>query len=90
MRRGTLGFGGPAGGEDRPPTSGALVASVLPGGPAEKAGVKPGDVLLSLGGEPVTVRFLEQVPLLYQRVARLPAGSAVELVRRARRRDARR
>ncbi len=60
--------------------TGALVASVLPGSPAEKAGIVPGDVLLSLAGEPVTVRFLEQVPQLYQRVARLPVGSPVELV----------
>jgi len=78
-KRGTLGFTVlPVAkiGRDK----GALVASVLPGSPAEKAGVKPGDVVLSLAGEPVTVRFLEQVPLLYQRVARLPAGTAVELV----------
>jgi serine protease Do len=59
---------------------GALVASVLPGSPAERAGVLPGDVILRLGGEEVTVRFLEQVPLLYQRVARLPVGSPVDLV----------
>ena len=78
-RRGTLGFSVlPVAKIGR--DSGALVASVLPGSPAEKAGVMPGDVLLSLAGEPVTVRFLEQVPLLYQRVARLPVDSPVELV----------
>jgi len=78
-RRGTLGFSVlPVAKIGR--DSGALVASVLPGSPAEKAGVLPGDVLLSLAGEPVTVRFLEQVPLLYQRVARLPVDSPVELV----------
>jgi serine protease Do len=77
-KRGTLGFTVlPVAkiGRDK----GALVASVLPDSPAEKAGIVPGDVVLSLAGEPVTVRFLEQVPLLYQRVARLPVGSAVDV-----------
>ena len=79
VRRGTLGLAvlpvAKIGRQD-----GALVASVLPGSPAERAGLLPGDLLLTLGGEEVTVRFLEQVPLLYQRVARLPVGSPVELV----------
>jgi S1-C subfamily serine protease len=33
--------------------SGALVDSVLPGGPAAKAQIQPGDVLASVGGKPV-------------------------------------
>jgi len=32
---------------------GALIAGVLRGGPADKAGVKPGDVLLEVQGKPV-------------------------------------
>jgi S1-C subfamily serine protease len=32
---------------------GAIVNGVLAGGPAEKAGAKPGDVLLAIGGRPV-------------------------------------
>ena len=32
---------------------GALIAGVLRGGPADKAGVKPGDVLLEVEGKPV-------------------------------------
>ncbi|HVS02104.1 MAG TPA: PDZ domain-containing protein [Thermoanaerobaculia bacterium] len=59
---------------------GALVASVLAGSPAAAAGVEPGDVLLRLGGEPVAVRFFEEVPLLYQRVAALRPGRQVTLV----------
>jgi serine protease Do len=78
VRRGTLGLTVlPVGRIGR--ETGALVSAVLPGSPAERAGVLPGDVLVGLGGEPVTVRFVEQVPLLYQRVARLPIGSEVEL-----------
>src|SRR5579864_1594268 len=34
--------------------SGAIVAGVLQGGPADKAGVKPGDILLSVNGEDIT------------------------------------
>jgi serine protease Do len=34
------------------PEKGALVAQVQPGSPADKAGVKPGDVVLSLDGAP--------------------------------------
>jgi serine protease Do len=78
VRRGTLGFTvlpvGRIGRED-----GALVASLLPEGPAERAGLLPGDLLLALDGEPVTVRFVEQVPLLYQRIAALEEGTRVTL-----------
>ncbi len=34
-------------------TSGALVANVTPGGPADAAGLQSGDVILSLAGEPI-------------------------------------
>lgn len=33
--------------------SGALVAAVQKGGPADRAGIRPGDVIVSLGGQPV-------------------------------------
>ncbi len=34
-------------------TKGAFVRQVVPGGPAEKAGIQPGDVVLSVNGKPV-------------------------------------
>ena len=36
-----------------PQPEGALVSSVEKGGPAEKAGVEPGDVILKLNGQPL-------------------------------------
>jgi len=41
---------------------GVLVAGVLPDSPAQRAGFKPGDLLLSLDGKAVNVRFDEQLP----------------------------
>jgi len=35
-------------------TRGALIAGVLRGGPADKAGIKPGDVLVEIDGRPVS------------------------------------
>ena len=36
-----------------PKGQGAIIAGVMRGGPADKAGVKPGDVLMEVGGKPV-------------------------------------
>ena len=79
VRRGWLGFSAlPVGKLGR--GSGALVASVLPGSPSHAAGLQPGDVLLSLDDRPVDVRFLEQVPELYQTIAELTPGREVALM----------
>jgi serine protease Do len=53
---------------------GALVAEVVPRGPAERAGVKPGDVIVSLDGAPVPSS--EDLPRI---VARHAPGSQSKL-----------
>jgi serine protease Do len=58
---------------------GALVSAVLPDSPAGQAGLEAGDLLLSVAGRPVAVRFFEQVPELYERIADLAPGGEVEL-----------
>jgi serine protease Do len=57
---------------------GALVGGTIEGSPAEKAGFRSGDILVSLAGQPVTVKFAEEVPPFNLRVMRLPLGKPVE------------
>jgi serine protease Do len=51
---------------------GVLVSSVQPGGPADKAGIKPGDVILNVNGTPIN-----DVNSLRNTVAGAGAGSEV-------------
>jgi serine protease Do len=60
-------------------TTGALISAVTPDSAADKAGLKAGDILLALNNEPVTARFFEEVPLVYQRVAALTPGTTATL-----------
>ena len=59
---------------------GALVSSVVPGSPAEAAGLQAGDVLDAIDGEPVNVRFFEQVPVFYLGIAEMPAGREISIL----------
>lgn len=56
-----------------PSAGGALVAGVEKNGPAEKAGLKTGDVILTLDGKPVDGRALPRLS------AQLPVGSQARL-----------
>ncbi|MGF6780613.1 Do family serine endopeptidase [Paraburkholderia sp. GAS334] len=64
--------------------SGAIVAGVLQGGPADKAGVKPGDILLSVNGEDIT-----DTTRLLNVIAQIKPGTSakVHLVRKNRELD---
>jgi serine protease Do len=59
---------------------GVLISGVLENSPADKAGFKPGDLLLRLGGSATNVRFEEQMPDLMWRLASLPIGQQVTAV----------
>jgi len=60
-------------------TRGVLVNSVTKGGPADKAGIQAGDLILRIAGEPITTRFAEEVPPLMKRVADFPIGAEVKI-----------
>jgi serine protease Do len=53
---------------------GVLIAGVLAGSPAQRAGFKPGDLLLSLDGKAVNVRFDEQMPDFMELATSLAIG----------------
>jgi len=60
-------------------TTGALISGVMPGFPAAKAGLRPGDILLDIDSQPTNVQFFEEVPLFYQRIAGLAIGRRVNV-----------
>jgi serine protease Do len=63
---------------------GVLVGGVVEGSPADKAGIKPGDLLLRVGKNATNVRFDEQMAELMGMLAGLPIGKEVPAeVRRA-------
>jgi Do/DeqQ family serine protease len=55
-------------------TRGALIAGVLRGGPADKAGVKPGDVLVEVEGKPVS-----DPTSMLNLIAALPPGASARM-----------
>ncbi len=60
--------------------SGALVAWVADGSPAASAGVKAGDVLMSVNGHAVNAKYAEQIPDVNQLLLGLPIGRSSRFV----------
>ena len=59
---------------------GVLIGGVLANSPADKAGFKPGDLLLRVGGAATDVRFEEQMSDLMWQLASLTIGQKVTAV----------
>jgi serine protease Do len=59
---------------------GVLISGMLENSPADKAGFKPGDLLLRVGGAAIDVRFEEQMADLMWRLASLTIGKEVAMV----------
>jgi serine protease Do len=60
--------------------TGLLVGGVWDDSPATKAGLKAGDLLISLGGKPVNVQFDEQMPDFMSMTTSLETGRPVAAV----------
>jgi len=58
---------------------GIIVASVLDGSPADKAGLRPADILVALEGESLRVRRDEELPEFRRKIERVGPGMAVSL-----------
>ncbi len=58
---------------------GVLIASIDSRSPAEEAGLQAGDIILKLDNNPVSVRFAEELPSFYKKIADYPIGSKIDL-----------
>ncbi|MFF0869954.1 PDZ domain-containing protein [Nonomuraea sp. NPDC003560] len=59
--------------KDTPDNSGALIAAVAPGSPADKAGIRPGDVIISFNGKTITNASQQRAA----RIGQVRAGATV-------------
>ena len=64
---------------DDPSRRGVVIADIDPLSPAAEAGLRPGDILVSVGGSPVHARFAEELTGVRRLIAGLPVGENVTL-----------
>lgn len=57
------------------PSTGAYIGQVRPGSPAARAGLRPGDVIQAVGGQPV-----ERAADVHRLIPQMPKGHDVSLV----------
>ncbi len=57
---------------------GVLVGGVVSASPADQGGLRPGDIVLSLDGQPVDARFREQLPVFHHMLLSKPVGSTLQ------------
>jgi serine protease Do len=59
---------------------GVIVSGTIEGSPADKSGFLSGDILLSLDGKEINIRFQEEIPLFNQLVMEIPLGKEIGAV----------
>ena len=59
---------------------GVIISGVIDDSPASRAGIEPGDLLLSLNGTPTNVRYDEQMPDLMRLITSLPLGKQASAI----------
>ncbi len=58
---------------------GVVIRSVEPDSPAERVGIRAGDMLLTYRGERTSAQFTEELPGIYKRIADTPIGEQVDV-----------
>ena len=64
---------------DDPNLHGVVIADVAPLSTGSEAGVRPGDILVSVNGRPVNARFEEDLPAVRKVISDLPVGEPAQL-----------
>ena len=59
--------------------AGVLISSIDPGSPADKSFLKAGDIILEVDDNPVSVRFIEELPEFYALIASYKPGTELRL-----------